>query len=120
MMRPRGMPWPPSAMSSDRLPVGMPSIGPRRSAPRAMIGPFAELLLDLLQRCLEVRVRFQSRAFPVARLRGRIARLDAFATFLCHVRFRLDYRNHRTLLLYLRDAGRFQVSTPVKVPKSVL
>ena len=35
MMRPRGMPWPPRAMSSERLPVEMPSIGTHADRRRA-------------------------------------------------------------------------------------
>ncbi len=37
--RPRGKPWPPSAMSSARLPVEMPSMATALSTPRGMIAP---------------------------------------------------------------------------------
>ena len=54
MMRPRGNPWPPRAMSSDRLPVGMPSIGSSRSPAQRHDRAFAELLFDLGQGVLQV------------------------------------------------------------------
>ena len=38
-IRPLGMPCPPRAMSSDRLPVGMPAIGPFMPVPSGMIEP---------------------------------------------------------------------------------
>ena len=41
------MPWPPRAMSSERLPVEMPSIGAAVLDAQGHDGPFAELLLDL-------------------------------------------------------------------------
>ncbi len=37
--RPRGMPWPPSARSKERLPVEMPSMGPVLPSPKGMIAP---------------------------------------------------------------------------------
>jgi len=37
--RPLGIPWPPRAMSSERLPVEMPAISPQCSAPRGMMAP---------------------------------------------------------------------------------
>ena len=37
--RPQGMPWPPRAMSNDRLPVGMPRIGVVVPMPSGMIAP---------------------------------------------------------------------------------
>jgi hypothetical protein len=39
MIRPRGIPWPPKAMSSDKLPVGIPWITWIASAPKGMIEP---------------------------------------------------------------------------------
>ena len=37
--RPQGMPWPPRAMSSERLPVGMPRIGVVVPTPSGMMAP---------------------------------------------------------------------------------
>ena len=44
---PVGMPWPPMAMSSERLPVEMPVIAADVVGAQRHDGPFAELLLDL-------------------------------------------------------------------------
>ena len=54
--RPQGMPWPPRAMSNERLPVG--DAADRRGGADAQRHdrPFAELLLDLGQRVLQRRV----------------------------------------------------------------
>ena len=59
MMRPRGMPWPPRAMSSDRLPVEMPSIGVDRVAAQGHDRAFAELLFDGGDRVAELGAVFQ-------------------------------------------------------------
>ena len=55
-IRPLGMPCPPRARSSDRLPVGIPSIWRGTLAAQGHDGPFAELLLDLRQRVLQIGI----------------------------------------------------------------
>ena len=45
--RPLGIPCPPKAMSSDRLPVEMPVILAHAAGAQGHDGPFAELFLDL-------------------------------------------------------------------------
>ena len=74
--RPRGMPWPPRAMSSERLPVGMPVIWRDVVGAQGHDGPFAELLLDLGDGDFQGRVGSQHRFairladWPFGRLAG--------------------------------------------------
>ena len=87
--RPQGMPWPPKAMSSDRLPVGMPLIGAAVLDAQRHDGPFAELLFDLGDGVFQVGMGVENRGDFLARP------FSAAAAFLAMIGFREELRGER-------------------------